>query len=330
MSSISQDRRVWAIGIYVGDSPLSLTPQSVTENPIITHRNLTDIDAEFVADPFMIEEQGTWFMFFEALNRATSRGEIGLAVSSDCFRWDYHQIVLKEPFHLSYPYVFKWEGDRYMIPETLGANCVSLYKARSFPEHWELAGRLIEGTHADPSIFQFDHRWWMFTCSAPYAHDTLSLYFADDLTGPWHEHPASPMVRADRRTARPGGRVTNWRGRLIRFAQDCYPRYGTQLRAFEITELTPSRYREEEAAESPILLRAAHGWNSAGMHHADPHLTARGDWIACVDGCSMDTGDEETILDPLVSEIAQGSESEIVRGNVIDQQHVLDSEFHGG
>ena len=316
MSSISQDRRVWAIGIYTGDSPLSLTPQSVTENPIITCRNLTDIEAEFVADPFMIEEQGRWFLFFEALNRATSRGEIGLAVSTDCFHWDYRQIVLKEPFHLSYPYVFNWKGDFYMIPETLGANSISLYKARGFPTHWELAGRLMEGTHADPSIFHFDHRWWMFTCSAPHAHDTLNLYFADDLMGPWHEHPGSPLYKNDKSRARPGGRVTKWGGRLIRFAQDCYPRYGTQLRAFEITELTTSSFREEEAAESPVLLRAAHGWNSAGMHHADPHLTVRGDWIACVDGCSMNTGDQEMISDPLVSESARGSESESGRRDV--------------
>src|SRR5438093_5660229 len=115
MSSISQDRRVWAIGIYTGDSPISLSPQSATENPVVTCRDLTDIAAESVADPFMIEEKSTWFMFFEALNRVTSRGEIGLAASSDGFNWEYRQIVLKEPFQLSYPYVFKWKGECYMI-----------------------------------------------------------------------------------------------------------------------------------------------------------------------------------------------------------------------
>jgi hypothetical protein len=293
MFSVSQDRRVWAIGIYTGDSPLSLSPHPAIENPVVTCGDVTDIEAEFVADPFMVEEHGTWFMFFEALNRATSKGEVGLAVSSDRFHWEYRQIVLKEPFHLSYPNVFKWQDDHYMIPETLGANYISLYKARDFPAHWELAGRLIEGTHADPSIFYFDHRWWMFTCSAHYSHDTLNLYFADDLMGRWYEHPRSPIVKGDRRRARPGGRMTNWEGRLIRFAQDCYPRYGTQLRAFEITELTTCSYREEETTRSPILFRAAHGWNSAGMHHADPHLTVRGDWIACVDGCSTAMFDRE-------------------------------------
>jgi hypothetical protein len=286
MYSVSQDQRVWAIGIYAGDSPVSLSPQAVVVNPVVTRRDVTDIEAEFVADPFMVEDNGTWYMFFEALNKLTSRGEIGLAVSSDSVHWDYRQIVLKESFHLSYPCVFRWQDDFYMIPETLGLNYIGLYKATGFPLHWKLVGRLIEGRHADPSIFYFDHRWWMFSCSAPYAHDMLNLYFADDLMGPWYEHPLSPVVNGDKRTARPGGRVTNWEGRLIRFAQDCYPHYGTQLRAFEITELTTSSYREEEIRGIPGLLGAANGWNSAGMHHADPHLTVRGDWIACVDGCS--------------------------------------------
>ena len=286
MSSTCQDQRIWAIGIYGGDSPVSLSPISAVENPVITRDDVTDIKAEFVADPFMVEDDGTWFMFFEALNRETSRGEVGLAVSSDGFHWEYRQIVLRESFHLSYPYVFKWQDDYYMIPETLGLNHVCLYKATGFPFHWELVERLIEGAHADSSIFYFDNRWWMFGCSTPFAHDVLNLYFADDLMGPWYEHPQSPVIRGDRRTARPGGRVTNWEGKLIRFAQDCYPLYGTQLRAFEITELTTWSYREEEARGTPVLSGQADGWNRAGMHHADPHLTTGGDWIACVDGCS--------------------------------------------
>jgi hypothetical protein len=36
-------------------------------------------------------------------------GEIGLATSEDGLKWDYKQVVLNEPFHLSYPYVFEWQ-----------------------------------------------------------------------------------------------------------------------------------------------------------------------------------------------------------------------------
>jgi len=45
---------------------------------------------------------------------------------------------------------------------------------------------------ADPSIFRFDGKWWMFAqCRKP---GFLSLYYAEELTGPWIEHPERPVV----------------------------------------------------------------------------------------------------------------------------------------
>ena len=72
-------------------------------------------------------------MFFEVLRNDRPIGEIGLASSADGREWRYDQIVLREAFHLSYPYVFEWQNTIYMIPETLGANAVCLYEADEFP-----------------------------------------------------------------------------------------------------------------------------------------------------------------------------------------------------
>ena len=126
--------------------------------------------------------------------------------SVDGFDWKYRRIVLKEPFHLSYPYVFAWKGDYYMVPETLETQSIRLYQATDFPVCWSPVASLVEGMHADPSIFRFNARWWMFACSTPYLHDTLRLYFARKLLGPWREHPASPIIEGNKRIARPGGR----------------------------------------------------------------------------------------------------------------------------
>ena len=46
-------------------------------------------------------------------------------------------IVLDEPFHLSYPQVFQWQGAWYMTVESAGARRVSLYRATDFPLRWE-------------------------------------------------------------------------------------------------------------------------------------------------------------------------------------------------
>ncbi|HEY0729749.1 MAG TPA: hypothetical protein VGD38_16825, partial [Pyrinomonadaceae bacterium] len=85
--------------------------------PTLSKQNVTDVPTTFVADPFMIHD-GSWHMFFEVL-LTSDKGEIGLATSDNGLDWTYQQIVLREEFHLSYPYVFKWQDTYYMIPETL-------------------------------------------------------------------------------------------------------------------------------------------------------------------------------------------------------------------
>lgn len=276
--------KTWSIGIYVGQSPFDLHSAAGIDNPVLTQSDVSDVPASFLADPFMIRAGDAWHMFFEVKNILTRKGEIGLAQSRDGFDWRYSRIVLAEAFHLSYPYVFEWEGEYYMIPETLQANQIRLYKALRFPTEWRHVADLVEGQFADPSIFRFDGRWWIFACSRPFQHDVLRLYFADCLFGPWVEHPSSPIIEGNPHIARPAGRVVPFAGGVIRYAQDCYPKYGTQVRAFEITELTPTSYHERECDENPVLRPGESGWNGMGMHHIDAHLNSDGKWIACVDG----------------------------------------------
>ena len=276
------DLRVWSIGIYSGSSPLNLAP--FAHNPVISARDVTDVDAKFVADPFMIRRNDAWHMYFEVLPKGSERGMIGLATSVSGFDWKYQGVVLEEPFHLSYPCVFDWEGAVYMAAETLGANAVRLYEASRFPRGFEPVCDLVQGAWADPTIFFHDGSWWMFACSTPFEHRTLHLFFADELLGPWHSHPQNPIVADNRSTARPAGRVVRHGNALIRFAQDCSRRYGSQVRAFQITTLSRQVYGEREFSDSPVLKPQAGGWNSVGMHHMDPHQLDDGRWLACVDG----------------------------------------------
>jgi hypothetical protein len=277
---------VWSIGIYRGDSPFSLAPAPGVKNPVVTAAHVTDVSASFVADPFMVEAGGTWHLFFEVMNWATNLGQIGLAVSEDAAHWSYRQIVLDEPFHLSYPQVFRWRGEYYMIPETHQAGAVRLYRAADFPTRWSHEANLLEGPYlADASVFRHDGRWWMFVDTSPkMSHDTLRLYHADELAGPWREHPASPLKEGDPYTARPGGRVLVANDRVFRYAQGTQPFYGMDVRAFAVEELTPKSYREREVAHGPVLKGSGAGWNACGMHHVDAHLQRDGRWLACVDG----------------------------------------------
>jgi hypothetical protein len=171
-----------------------------------------------------------------------------------------------------------------MTPEGLGGGCVRLYRALEFPLRWERAEVLIPERLGDPSPVFHEGRWWMFACGTPEAHDSLRLWSAGALTGPWIEHPASPLVADDRTRARPAGRPLVHDGALWRFAQDCVPFYGRRVHAFRVPDVDATHYREEARART-ALTPTRTGWNARRMHHLDAHALPDGTWIACVDGC---------------------------------------------
>jgi hypothetical protein len=272
---------VWSIATYDTDSPLR-PPSDLT--PSLTAADVSDVAAAFVADPFMLERNGQWYMFFEVLNNRSRHGDIGVAIREIDGSWKYQQIVLDEPFHLSYPNVFSWQDRVYMVPESEAAGEIRLYEAVEFPLRWQLRTTLVRrDAAADPTVFRSGDRWWMFVGRAG-THDELSLYMADHLEGPWSEHPQSPIVKSDRKGARPGGRVIMMEDRLLRFGQDCRARYGHQLFAFEIVTLTATDYAEVPALNTPFLQPMKSRWNNCGMHHGDLHATDDGRWIGSVDG----------------------------------------------
>src|SRR6202165_5757123 len=273
-------RKKWAIALYGGPTPLELSPLPGFACPILTGQDVTDIPCHFVADPFLCLSQGKWHLFFEAMNYETVRGVIGLATSSDLRHWSYERVVLSEPFHLSYPYVFEHHGEYYMIPESLGANAVRLYRGDPFPYRWSPVATLVDRPLADPSVVYFNGRWWLFAADG---NGTLRLYGAEELTGRWSEHPKSPVVTGDLHRARPGGRLTLWNDQLLRMAQDCEPDYGLCVTATRITELSLDAYAEE-ATSVEVVGPGQGSWNHSGMHHVDAHALPDGNWLACVDG----------------------------------------------
>jgi len=76
----------WSIGIYSGKTLFDISEQLDIKNPVISRRHITDVRAKFVADPFMMRVNQSWYMFFEVLNQKTRRGEIGLAIRLGDFR----------------------------------------------------------------------------------------------------------------------------------------------------------------------------------------------------------------------------------------------------
>jgi hypothetical protein len=278
--------QTYSIGIYTGESPLELTDPDDIANPVLTREDVTDVPAAFVADPFMLLYEGRWYMFMEVFNRLNRCGEIGFATSDDGKSWEYDQIVLRERFHLAYPFLLRWRGKIYMIPDAPGRGA-RLYQATAFPYSWTFVRELIsERNLTDSTVFHYHDRWWMLAGWSPERGDppSLRLFFSDELAGDWREHPDSPLLTRSSEKARPAGPVLKVNDRMFRVAQDCTPNYGTRVKAFEILELTETRYRERELEENIIVEPGDRPWHRGGMHHVHAHPASEGRWIACVDG----------------------------------------------
>ena len=272
---------LWSIGIVEGATPLSMRERNTAPNPRLTAKDLTAPRSSFVADPFLVRDRGVFYLFFELFNTESQKGEIGVASSSDGYSWRYRGVVLSEPFHLSYPYVFKHKGVYYMIPESRAAGAVRLYRAKSFPFTWEFDTILFEGPYADSSIVHHRNHWWIFSERQAYS---LTIWHSPSLQGPWQQHPASPLYPDDRSRTRPGGRIIDLQGRLVRFSQDNVGGYGKRVRAFEILDLTPEIFRERPLQPDPLFSPQGNAWRFNGMHHVDPLQLDDDRWIAAIDG----------------------------------------------
>jgi hypothetical protein len=224
------------------------------------------------ADPFALETNGRYYIFFEELPYAAGKGHISVIEIGPHGRWSRPVPVLERDYHLSYPFLLEHDGSLYMIPESAQNGTVEIYRCVEFPLRWQLERVLIEGVRCvDATFHRAAERWWMFANAAPgesrVFEDELHLFHAERLLGDWKPHRRNP-VKSDARCARPAGQLYRRNGRLYRPSQVCVPRYGAGLSINRVERLTPDEYAERQvqrilpAAEEGIL--GLHTVNCAG------------------------------------------------------------------
>jgi hypothetical protein len=135
-----------------------------------------------------------------------------------------------------------------MIPETANNRTIELYEAKAFPQSWSLCSVLASNIIAcDATVYQRDKRWWLFgTVIEPddtSRGDTVSVFWADALEGPWRPHLMSP-VKYDVASSRLAGALIESDGRLFRPTQDCSKGYGSALTWCEVVKLTETDFAE--------------------------------------------------------------------------------------
>ena len=207
------------------------------------------------ADPFPIERDGRFWIFFEELPAGASKAHISVVEVDKSGKASEPIKVLERDYHLSYPFLVEEEGALFMIPETADNGTVEIYRCVEFPAKWQLERVLLKGMfaadatlHREESAPPGQPRWWMFAnAAAPGGdvNDELHLFSADSLLGEWTPHRRNP-VKSDVRGSRPAGRLFRRGDGLFRPGQICTPIYGAGIALQRVTRLTPDEYAEEE------------------------------------------------------------------------------------
>ncbi|XP_072968911.1 glucosamine inositolphosphorylceramide transferase 1-like isoform X1 [Typha angustifolia] len=308
----------WSIGIYYGKSPFSLSPIELQENrsngnssawpvanPVLTcaSPSKAGYPSNFVADPFLYIQDYNMYLFFETKSTTSMQGDIGVARSVDQgATWEFLGIALDEQWHLSYPFVFNYQNQIYMMPEGSKKGELRLYRATKFPLEWTLENVLIKKPLVDASLIQYEGYYWLFASDfsqfGSEKNAELEIWYSRSPLGPWNQHKGNPIYRSDKSLgARSGGRLFIYGGSLYRPGQDCSGTYGRRIKMYKVEKLN-----KEEYIEVPVDLgivkskKGRNAWNGIRYHHLDTQQLSSGDWIAVMDGDRVFSGDSSRRL----------------------------------
>jgi hypothetical protein len=212
------------------------------------------------ADPFMFVKDDVLYLFYEH-KLWKDPGVLNMVCTTDLRNWSRPITVLKEAYHLSFPWVFEEDGHIYMLPETGAGHEIRLYEATdSSLTKFKLVKVLMKESsdkkyvmhYADNCIYKKDGLYYLFT-QVQYEDgiNTLELYISNSLMGEYKPHPSSPIQRSQK-LGRNAGSLLERDGKLFRFSQDCTVRYGDNVHVSEITAISPTTYTEQLIKENII------------------------------------------------------------------------------
>ena len=259
---ITQKVGKWSVGYGFAES---LSRIKISSDHLISYEKIDSLlgtENNYIADPFFIKEKDSFYLFTEL--KGEENADIALFTSTDGLDYNYKGIVLNEDFHLSYPQVFKYKEEFYMLPETKQSGNVLLYKAENFPYKWKIEDTLIRNVQVkDPSILLSPELNLIVTVDD---HMNQLLFTADSLKGTWKEVKNYNSKMGNE--TRPGGRFFKFKNEWYLPVQDRSLGYGSGISLYKLNnsagnlslQLSESRYLHE-MKEIP--------WFNRGMHHLD-------------------------------------------------------------
>lgn len=215
------------------------------------------------ADPFLYEKDGETFVFFEYTD--IKKYKSVLAVQRISPSIGDLVVIYEFEVHTSYPCVFEWDSDIYIIPETVDASSIQLLKCSLWPYKWEKVCDLVSDFKCvDTTFFSIGKK--------PY----IQTYFWDKAG--YHVYVAEldfvnkciknrRIVKSySKNLGRSGGHFVFKHGDLIRVVQPRARFYGEQIDFYNV-KFDGINYSEEKISEFlPEQIKTDKRLNIVGVH----------------------------------------------------------------
>ena len=216
----------------------------------------------WAADPFLFEKDGIVYLLVEYTD--TKKKKSALAIKRIVPEEDPDFTIIYEfPYHTSYPCIFEWNGELYIIPETKSAKEIALLSCKQWPYKWEKKAVLKTNIDAaDCTPFINHNRPYLLIYEE---NKTIKLSVAELFPEEGKIGVIKLLKQYKDKVARPGGKLFYSNDNLIMVRQPGIKFYGEKIQFVKID--IDNSFSEEIINElTPEQIAVSVGGKLIGIH----------------------------------------------------------------
>ena len=221
----------------------------------VAYSNIKDGSKEFkivqtppdtwIADPFLFETNGKHYLFVEQYFNKKKRAGLSAYEFIDG-NPHYLGCVIENDYHMSYPCVFKYKDDIFIIPESSANETIDLYRASNFPLDWVHEKVLIKGERfVDTTIYFKGNQTLLLTYKKSGSNWKIVVFDFNIENRSLNKICEKTYTR---NVGRPAGFLF-FDGQLYRPSQNCVVKYGELIIVNKVTSLREDEFEEEYSYE---------------------------------------------------------------------------------
>jgi len=202
------------------------------------------------ADPFVVKQKKNHYIFCEDYSLKNKKGSISCIKIDGKNKIKYYREIIKENFHLSFPFIFKYNKNYFMIPEANESHSIYLYKCTKFPDKWRFYKKIMANIDCvDPVIFKWKNNWVLAASKTnnEFLYNKLCIYTSKNpLSSNWNPLNSNPVIDSSI-FGRNAGLIQESKNKIYRISQAYLPgKYGAFISVNKILNISKSKYDERE------------------------------------------------------------------------------------